>query len=353
MIIRKKTKKIKVGDTYIGGNSPIVVQSMTNTDTRNVKETVRQIRGLEEVGCELIRVAVPDMEAAQALGGIKAGINIPLVADIHFQAELALEAMRQGVDKVRINPGNIGDETKVKQVVDLAKKKNIPIRIGVNAGSLEKDILKKHKGKPGARAMVGSAMRHIKLLEKYDFKKILISLKASDIERTVEAYRLLSSKVAYPLHIGVTEAGTKFRGTVLSSIGLGILLYEGIGDTLRVSLTGDCKEEIKVGWEILRSLNLRKKGITVTSCPTCGRTEIDLIGLAEKVEDEVQKIKKEKDVHVAVMGCVVNGPGEAADADLAIIGGKKQGLIMKKGKIVKKVSENELLPEFIKEIKKY
>ncbi len=353
MIKRKKTKKIKVGNIYIGGNAPISVQSMTNTDTRDATATVKQIKSLEQAGCEIIRVAVPDMVAAQALGKIKKDISIPLVADIHFQADLALEAMEQGVDKVRINPGNIGDESKVKQVVDLAKKKDIPIRIGVNAGSLEKEILKKHKGKATYKAMVASAIKHIEILEKYNFKNILISLKASDIERTVEAYRLLSEKVNYPLHIGVTEAGTKFRGTIMSSIGLGVLLYQGIGDTLRVSLTGDCREEIKVGFEILKSLNLRKKGITVTSCPTCGRTEIDLVGLTEKVENEMQKLKKDKDIHIAVMGCVVNGPGEAGEADLAIIGGKKQGLIMKDKKIIKKVKEDDLLKEFIKEVQKY
>jgi (E)-4-hydroxy-3-methylbut-2-enyl-diphosphate synthase len=353
MIIRKNTKKIKVGNIHIGGDAPISVQSMTNTDTRDGEATIKQIQELEKVGCEIIRVAVPDMEAAKVLGEIKKNINIPLVADIHFQADLAIEAMKQGVDKVRINPGNIGDEDKVEKVVNLAKEKNIPIRIGVNAGSLEKEILEKYKGEATAEAMADSAMKHIKILEKYDFREILISLKASDIERTVEAYRLLSKKVDYPLHIGVTEAGTKFRGTVMSSIGLGILLYEGIGDTLRVSLTGDCREEIKVGFEILKSLNLRKKGITVTSCPTCGRTEIDLVGLAEKVEREMQKIKKDKDIHVAVMGCVVNGPGEARDADLAVVGGKGQGLIMKDGEVVKKVEEDKLLEEFIEEVRKY
>jgi (E)-4-hydroxy-3-methylbut-2-enyl-diphosphate synthase len=353
MIERRRTKKIRVGDIYIGGDSPIIVQSMTNTDTRDASETVRQIKELEEVGCELIRAAVPDMEAARVLGEIKENINIPLVADIHFQSDLALEAMKQGVDKVRINPGNIGSEEKIKQVIEKAKEKDVPIRIGVNAGSLEKEILEQHNGEATAEAMVDSALKHINILEKYDFEKILVSLKASDIERTVEAYRLLSQKVDYPLHIGVTEAGTKFRGTIMSSIGLGVLLYEGIGDTLRVSLTGDCREEIKVGFEILRSLDLRKKGITVTSCPTCGRTEIDLIGLAERVEDEMQKIEKDKDIHVAVMGCIVNGPGEAKEADLAIIGGKGQGLIMKKGEIVKKVAEDKLLEEFIREVRKY
>ncbi|MBU4257254.1 flavodoxin-dependent (E)-4-hydroxy-3-methylbut-2-enyl-diphosphate synthase, partial [Patescibacteria group bacterium] len=325
--------------------------SMTNTDTRDVKKTVAQIKELERAGCEMVRVAVPDMAAAKALGAIKKKINMPLVADIHYSADLALESIRQGVDKLRINPGNIGDEKKIEEVVMAAKKNKIPIRIGVNAGSLEKDLLKKYKGKATAKAMAESAMRHIKILEKHNFKDILISLKASDIERTVEAYRLLSRAVDYPLHIGVTEAGTIFRGTVMSSIGLGILLYEGIGDTLRVSLTADPVEEIKVAWEILKSLNLRRRGITVTSCPTCGRTEIDLIGLTNKVEGEMRKISK--NLHVAVMGCVVNGPGEAREADLAIIGGRKVGLITKKGKIIKRVAEKDLLKEFVKEVKRY
>ena len=351
MIKRKKTRKIKVGNVYIGGNAPIVVQSMCNTDTRDVRKTVAQIKKLEKAGCEIIRVAVPDTQAAKALGKIKKRISIPLVADIHFSAELAMEAIRQGIDKLRINPGNIGSEEKVVELVKECKKKKIPIRIGVNAGSLEKEVLKKYKGKATAKGMVESAMRHIRILEKQNFRNILISLKASDIERTVEAYRLLSKKVNYPLHIGVTEAGTVFRGTVMSSIGLGILLYEGIGDTLRVSLTADPVEEIRVCWEILKSLGLRKRGITITSCPTCGRTEINLVGLAKKVENELQFI--DKDMHVAVMGCVVNGPGEAKEADLAIIGGKGAGLITKKGKIIKKVSEKNLVKEFIKEVRKY
>lgn len=341
---------IKVGSVKIGGNFPIAVQSMCNTDTRDVKKTVAQIKELQKAGCEIIRLAVPDMAAAQALGKIKKQIVIPLVADIHFSADLALEAIKQGVDKLRINPGNIGSEEKIKKVVAAAKKKKIPIRIGVNAGSLEKEILQKYQGKAPARAMVESAMRHIKILEKLNFRDIAVSLKASDIERTVEAYQLLSRKVEYPLHIGVTEAGTIFRGTVMSAIGLGILLYQGIGDTLRVSLTADPVEEIRVAWEILKSLGLRKRGIAVTSCPTCGRTEINLIELAKKVEATMATI--DKDVHVAVMGCVVNGPGEAREADLAIVGGKGVGLIMKKGKILKKVNEKDLLREFIKEVEK-
>lgn len=351
MIKRKKTRKIKVGNVYIGGNAPVLVQSMCNTDTRDVVKTVAQIKALQKTGCEIVRLAVPDMVAAKAIGKIKKKVTIPLVADIHFSAEYAMEAMRQGIDKLRINPGNIGDEEKIRMVVLEAKKRKIPIRIGVNGGSLEKDILKKHKGKVTAKGMVESAMRHIRILEKYKFKDIVISLKASDIERTVEAYRMLSQKVNYPLHIGVTEAGTSFRGTIMSSIGLGILLFEGIGDTLRVSLTADPVEEVRVAWEILKSLGIRKRGITITSCPTCGRTEINLIELAKKVEAELASI--DKDMHVAVMGCVVNGPGEAREADLAIVGGKGVGLIVKKGEIERKVSEDKLLKEFIKEVKKF
>lgn len=348
MIKREKTRKIKIGNIFVGGDSPISVQSMTKTDTRDIKSTVSQIKELEKEGCEIIRVAVPDMKAAKSLKEIKKRINIPLVADIHFSSELALEAMRQGIDKLRINPGNIGKEDKIKEVVNTAKKKKIPIRIGVNLGSLEKDILFKY----GATemAMVESAMRHIKILEKYNFHDIVISLKSSDIKRTIGAYRILSKKIDYPLHIGVTEAGTKFRGTVMSSIGLGILLEEGIGDTLRVSLSAPPKEEVIVGWEILKSLNIRKKGVTLTSCPTCGRTEINLVKLVSQVEKIVKPLKK--DIHIAVMGCVVNGPGEAREADIAIIGGKKVGLIVKKGKIIKTVKENNLIKEFIKELDK-
>lgn len=351
MINKRKTCKIRIGNVFIGGNTPILVQSMTNTDTRNIPATVRQIKKLIQAGCEIIRVAVPDMQAAKSLGKIKQQISIPLVADIHFSSDLALEAIRQGVDKLRINPGNIGSIEKIKKVVSAAKEKGIPIRIGVNAGSLEKDILKKYKNHATDKAMVESAMRHIKILEKNNFYDILVSLKASDIQRTIEAYELLSKKVDYPLHIGITEAGSDFRGTILSSIGLGHLLINGIGDTLRVSLTADPVKEVKVAWEILKSLGLRKRGITVTSCPTCGRTEIDLIKLVKKVEKAV--IHFDKDLHIAVMGCVVNGPGEAREADLAIIGGQGVGLITKKGRILRKVKEKNLLKELIKEIEKY
>jgi (E)-4-hydroxy-3-methylbut-2-enyl-diphosphate synthase len=351
MIKRKKTKKIKIGNVFIGGTAPVVVQSMCTTDTRNVSATVAQIKQLQKAGCEMVRLAVPDIVAAKAIGKIKKRVSIPLVADIHFSAEFAMEAMRQGIDKLRLNPGNIGNEEKIRMVVLEAKKRKIPIRIGVNGGSLEKDILKKYKGKVTARAMVESAMRHIKILEKYGFKDIIISLKASDVNRTVEAYSILSEKVNYPLHIGVTEAGTIFRGTVVSSVGLGILLGKGIGDTMRVSLTADPVEEIRVAWEILKSLGLRKRGITITSCPTCGRTEINLIELAKKVESALATI--DKDMHVAVMGCVVNGPGEAKEADLAIVGGKGVGLIMKHGEVIRKLDEKNLLKEFIKEVRKY
>ena len=351
MIKRKKTRKIKVGNIFIGGNAPVAVQSMTNTKTSDVGATVSQIRKLEKAGCEIIRVAVPDMEAARKLGKIKEKISIPLVADIHFSHLLALEAIKQGVDKIRFNPGNIGSIEKVKQVVNACKKRKIPIRIGVNGGSLEKDILAKYKNKVTADGMVESALRHIKILEKLNFHDIAISLKASDIERTVESYKKLSQKVDYPLHLGITEAGTIFRGTIMSSIGIGHLLYGGIGDTIRVSLTADPVEEMKVAWEILKSLGLRKRGITVTSCPTCGRTRIDLIGLAKKVEKMVEGV--DKDIRVAVMGCVVNGPGEAREADLAVVGGEGVGLICRKGEIIKKVDEKYLLKEFMKELEKF
>lgn len=345
-----KFRIVKVGPYKLGGNNPVRVQSMCNTDTRNVEATVKQIHQLEKAGCEIIRVAVPDMTAAKVLGQIKKQIHIPLVADIHFDYRLALESIAQGIDKVRINPGNIGSDENVKKVVLACKKNKVPIRIGINGGSLEKDILKKYKNKATAKGMVESAMRHIKILEKHNFRDILISLKASDIERTIEAYRLLSKKVDYPLHIGVTEAGTIFRGTIMSSIGLGILLYEGIGATLRVSLTADPVEELKVAWEILKSLKLRQRGVTVTSCPTCGRTEIDLIGLAKKVENAVRFI--DKDIHIAVMGCVVNGPGEAREADVGVAGGKNCGVIFVKGKIIKTVKEKDILSELLKEIEK-
>lgn len=335
----------------MGGNAPIRVQSMTNTDTRDVAATVKQVKQLQKAGCEIVRVAVPDMKAAQSLGKIKSKIDIPLVADIHFSAQLAMESIRQGIDKLRINPGNIGSPEKVKELVAACRKRKIPIRIGVNGGSLEKDILEKNRGKATAQGMVESAMRHIKILEGLSFHDIAISLKASDIGRTVEAYRLLAKKVDYPLHVGVTEAGTKFRGTIVSSIGIGMLLYEGIGDTIRVSLTDNPVEEIPVAWELLSALGIRHRKPTVTSCPTCGRTEIDIVKLASQVEKIVEGFPKH--IHIAVMGCVVNGPGEAREADLAVVGGKKVGLICRKGEIIKKVPEKKLLEEFEKELQTF
>jgi (E)-4-hydroxy-3-methylbut-2-enyl-diphosphate synthase len=349
-IKRKRTRKIKVGRIEIGGDEPIRIQSMTNTDTKNIQKTVAQIKKLEKVGCEIIRMAIPDMESAKKIGEIKSKAETPLVADIHFSAELALEAIKQGIDKIRINPGNIRPISKVKNLVEVCNKNKIPIRIGVNAGSLEKSILKKNKGKAPAQGMVESGLNHIKILERLNFKDIAISLKASDIERTVEAYQMMSSKVDYPLHVGVTEAGTKFRGTIMSSVGIGMLLHEGIGDTIRVSLTDDPVEEIPVAWEILSVLNLRKRKPTIISCPTCARTEIDLIQLAKKVEEITENFSKP--INISVMGCVVNGPGEAREADIAIVGGKNVGLICRKGKIIKRVPEDKLLEEFKKELEK-
>jgi (E)-4-hydroxy-3-methylbut-2-enyl-diphosphate synthase len=341
-----KTRVVQIGNLKIGGGNSILVQSMCNTDTRNAVSTIKQIHDLEKAGCEIIRVAVPDMTAAKAIKEIKQNINIPLVADIHFDYQLALESIKNGVDKFRINPGNIGNITNVQKVVDACKDKNIPIRIGINTGSLEKEAEEKY-GRT-AKAMVESALKHIQILEKLNFHNIVISLKASDIQRTVEAYRLLSQKVDYPLHLGITEAGTLNTGTIKSSVGLGIMLFEGLGDTIRVSLTGDPIEEVRVGWEILKSLKLRSRGINFISCPTCGRTEIDLIGLANKVEKALINI--DKPITVAVMGCVVNGPGEAKEADIGVAGGHHQGVIFKKGQILKTVPEEKILEELLNEI---
>ncbi len=349
MIKRKKTREIKIGRVKIGANNPIAVQSMCDVDTRDVKATVKQIHELEEVGCEIVRVAVPDIKAAKALGKIKKQINIPLVADIHFDYRLALEAIEQGVDKLRINPGNIGSKEKIESVVKRAKEKQIPIRIGVNSGSIEKDLLERH-GSATPQAAVESVLRHIRILEDLDFFDIVISLKFSDVLRTTEAYRLISKKVDYPLHLGITEAGTKFSGTIKSSVGLGILLAEGIGDTIRVSLTGEVVKEVMVGYEILKALGLREHGPILISCPVCGRCEIDLPSLAKKVEKAIAHIKKP--IKVAVMGCVVNGPGEAREADVGVAGGKGYGAIFVKGKVIKTVPEKEILPVLLKEIKK-
>lgn len=344
----KQTRTVKIGNLKIGGGNPVLIQSMCNTDTRDSSATTKQILDLENAGCEIIRVAVPDMAAAKAIKDIKKNIHIPLVADIHFNYQLALESIKNGVDKVRINPGNIGSDENVKKVVDACKDKNIPIRIGINTGSLEKEAEAKY-GRT-AKAMVESALKHIQILEKLNFHNIVISMKASDIQRTVEAYRLLSQKVDYPLHLGITEAGTVNIGTIKSSVGLGIMLFEGLGDTIRVSLTGDPIEEVRVGWEILKSLKLRNRGVNLISCPTCGRTEIDLIGLANKVEKAL--IGVDKPITVAVMGCVVNGPGEAKEADIGIAGGHHQGVIFKKGQILKTVPEDQILPELLFEIDK-
>jgi len=346
---RRKTTQIAVGKVKIGSNSPISVQSMTNTDTADVKATVKQIKALEKAGCELVRAAVPNMEAAEAVGKIKKSIDIPLIADIHFDYRLALKVIDKGIDGLRLNPGNIGDKERIKTVVKAAKEKKIPIRIGVNAGSLEKDILEKYKH-PTPEAMVESALRHIKILEELDFQDIKISLKASDVWKTIDAYRLLSKKVDYPFHIGITEAGTIFSGTVKSAAGLGILLAEGIGDTLRVSLTGDPVEEVRVGWEILKAMKLRERGVNIISCPTCGRIKLDIITLANEIEKRLSHITKP--INIAVMGCVVNGPGEAVESDIGIAGGDGVGMLYIKGKPAKKVKEKDIVEAIVKEVEK-
>lgn len=345
----KPTQTVKIGNLKIGGGNPIAVQSMCDTDTRDTKKTVRQIRKLEAVGCEIVRLAVVDEEAAWALKKIKKQVSIPLVADIHFDYKLAVLAVAAGADKIRINPGNIGSNKKVTEVVRACQDKNIPIRIGVNIGSLNKKIEAKY-GRT-AKAMAESALQEISILEKLNFNNIVISLKASDIFRTVAAYRLIFKKVDYPLHLGITEAGTLKTGIIKSSIGLGILLNEGIGDTIRVSLTAAPAEEVSAAWEILKALKLRTRGATLISCPTCGRTEFDLIGLAKQVEKVLGHIKKP--ITIAVMGCVVNGPGEAKEADLGIAGGGKgQAVLFKKGVILRTVPEERIFKELISEIKK-
>jgi len=344
---RKKTKAIHVGNVQVGGNAPIVVQSMTTTYTQDIPATVQQIRILEEAGCEIVRLAVPDMAAAEAIGSIKAAVSIPVIADIHFDFRLAVAAARSGADALRINPGNIGSVKKVKAVIDVAKEMNIPIRIGVNAGSLEKDLLREY-GSATAEAMVESALRHIDLFRSHDFHAIKVSIKASDVPRTVAAYRQLSSKTDLPLHVGVTEAGGLYSGIVKSSIGIGMLLAEGIGDTIRVSLTRDPVEEIRVGYEILKALGLRQRGPEIISCPTCGRCNIDLFGIAERVEKALMTYPNP--IKVAIMGCVVNGPGEAKEADIGIAGGDGTGVLFKKGKVVKKFPQEHLVDVLLKEI---
>ncbi|WP_089281038.1 flavodoxin-dependent (E)-4-hydroxy-3-methylbut-2-enyl-diphosphate synthase [Anaerovirgula multivorans] len=345
--LRKKTKVVACGDVYIGGNHPISIQSMTTTDTRDISGTVEQIKALEEIGCDIVRLAVPNMEAAYALKQIKDQTTIPIVADIHFDYRLALEAIKNGIDGLRLNPGNIGEKDRVREIVKLAKERNIKIRIGVNAGSLEKKLLDKY-GRPTSDAMVESALAHIAILEEMKFYNIVISLKASDIQLTVDAYREMSNKVDYPLHLGITEAGTIWAGTIKSSIGIGALLLDGIGDTVRVSLTGDPIEEIKVGRQILKSLGIIQNEITIISCPTCGRCQINLIHLANEIETKISTLKKP--LKVAIMGCAVNGPGEARDADIGIAGGVDSALLFKKGKIIKKVPESEIIRTLIEEI---
>lgn len=344
---RKQTRKVKVGGLFIGGDAPISVQSMTSTKTSDAGATIAQILKLQEAGCDIIRVAVPDIAAAQAIAEIKKAISIPLVADIHFDYRLAITAMENGADKVRINPGNIGDKERVKSVVSCATERKIPIRIGVNAGSLEKQLLERYGGVT-AEALVESALKHIQILEDLNFNDIIISLKASNVPLTIATYQLMSQRVHYPLHIGVTEAGTVYQGTVKSAVGIGALLAQGIGDTIRVSLTGDPIEEVKAGKAILKSLGLYRKGAELISCPTCGRTKINLISVAEKVEKALEGV--EKPIKVAVMGCAVNGPGEAREADIGIAGGEGCALLFKKGEILRKIPEDRIVEELLKEI---
>lgn len=347
--MRRKTRVVDVGGIKIGGGNPISIQSMCNTDTRDVESTVKQITQLEEAGCEIIRVAVPDMEAAEAIASIKKQIHIPLVADIHFDYRLALECIKNGIDKVRINPGNIGDRSRVKLVADAAKANGVPIRIGVNGGSLEKRLVEKYGGAT-AEALVESALGHVAILDELNFSDVVVSIKMSNVPVMLDAYRRFSEVSDIPLHIGVTESGTERMGTIKSSVGIGALIAEGIGDTMRVSLTADPVNEIYVARDILRVLGERNDGVEFVSCPTCGRTQIDLISIANEVEKRLQNCRKS--IKVAVMGCVVNGPGEARDADIGLAGGCGEGLIFKKGEILRKVPENMLVDELIKEIDK-
>lgn len=346
---REHTKVVHIGDAVIGGGNPILIQSMTNTKTEDVEACVAQILSLEEAGCNIVRCAVPNMEAAQAFSKIKRQIHIPLVADIHFDYRLAIAAMENGADKIRINPGNIGDNERVRKVVDMAKEREIPIRVGVNSGSLEKPLIEKYGGVT-AEGIVESALEKVRLIEDMDYDNLVISIKSSDVLMCIRAHELIAKQCNYPLHVGITESGTVWAGNIKSAIGLGNILYQGIGDTIRVSLTGAPVEEIRSAKLILRTLGLRSGGVTVVSCPTCGRTQIDLISLASQVEDMVQDL--DKDIKVAVMGCVVNGPGEAAEADIGIAGGKGEGLVIKKGEVIAKVPEDKLLQALREEIDK-
>lgn len=350
MTQREQTKVVQIGDRKIGGGNPIAIQSMTNTKTEDIDATVKQILALEKAGCDIIRCAVPTMEAAKALAKIKQQIHIPLVADIHFDYRLAIAAMENGADKIRINPGNIGSKERVQAVVDTAKERNIPIRVGVNSGSLEKEIVEKY-GQVTAEGLVESALDKVAMIEEMGYDNLVISIKSSDVLMCIKAHELIAKQTNYPLHVGVTESGSLIAGNIKSAIGLGNILYQGIGDTIRVSLTGDPVEEIRSAKLILKSLGLRKGGVTVVSCPTCGRTQIDLIGLAGKVEKMVSDL--DLDIKVAVMGCVVNGPGEAKEADLGIAGGNGVGILMKKGEIIKKVPEEELLKALEYELKNW
>jgi (E)-4-hydroxy-3-methylbut-2-enyl-diphosphate synthase len=347
---RKNTRQIHVGDVKVGGLAPIAVQSMTNTYTQDVAATVSQINRLEQAGCELVRVAVPDQKAAASIASIKQKISIPLIADIHFDYRLAISSARAGADGLRINPGNIGSVKKVKAIVDCAKSFNIPIRIGVNAGSLEKDILKKYDG-ASSEAMVESALRHIELLSSFGFYEIKISIKSSDVCRTIDAYRLLSPKTEFPLHVGITEAGGLYSGIVKSSIGIGMLLAEGIGDTIRVSLTRDPVEEVRVGFDILKALNIRRHGPEIISCPTCGRCKINLFDIVECVEKAL--LLNPMPIKLAIMGCIVNGPGEAKEADIGVAGGDGTGILFKKGEVIKKFPEEKLVDVLLKEIENW
>lgn len=346
---RTHTKVVHIGDRVIGGGNPVLIQSMTNTKTEDVRATVDQINRLSAAGCEIIRCAVPTMEAAKALGEIKKQISIPLVADIHFDYRLAIASIENGADKIRINPGNIGSSERVKAVVDAAKERNIPIRVGVNSGSLEKELVEKYHGVT-AEGIVESALDKVKMIEDMDYTNLVISIKSSDVLMCARAHEMISQQTDYPLHVGITESGTLLSGNIKSAVGLGIILYQGIGDTIRVSLTGDPLEEVKSAKLILKTLGLRKGGVEVVSCPTCGRTQIDLIGLANAVEDMVADIPL--DIKVAVMGCVVNGPGEAKEADIGIAGGKGEGLLIKKGEVIKKVPEGQLLEALREELNK-
>jgi len=346
--MRKPTRAVKVRNIQIGGGAPVAVQSMTKTDTTDVDGTIRQIEQMVEAGCEIVRIAVPDDDAAAAMFEIRKRTDVPIVADIHFHYKLALKALDAGIDKLRLNPGNIGSEARVREVVRAAEAQKVPIRIGVNGGSLEKDLLKKY-GTATPEAMVESGMRHIAILEQLGFGDIVISLKASDVNRMVAAYRLMSEKVDYPLHLGVTEAGTPFGGTIKSSIGIGMLLHEGIGDTIRVSLAAEPHEEVRVGWEILKSLELRKRGVTVVACPTCGRLDIDnFVEIVTEVERRLAHV--EEPLHLSIMGCAVNGPGEAHDSQLGITFGRNVGMIFKNGVPMRRVSGEDIVEEFVKEV---